>query len=149
MIIYLPLFIIVISFFIYAYAPRKISRRYLKDDPIKIYCCYRDVTEKDGVVREIDFSKKDEAIKMIKKVYYVPYYYVLKDKTERASFKYYCFQYENYYIIVSQFQWIKIEGIYSNYAIIEYDYYNFSNYYGITKHSLKNFDFDEWKELLL
>jgi len=148
MIIYIPLVVIVLSFFMYAYAPRKINRKYLKDDPIKIYC-YDPSEETDIKAQLIDMTKKDDLIKMIKKVYYVPCHQVIIDKTERAPRRYFCLQYEDYYVVISQYSWQKIDGIYTNTNINPPTYALSQKEQGATAKSMHYFDFEEWKKMFV
>lgn len=147
LIIFIPIILIIISFFAFAYMPRGISKKYLKDNPIKIYCCYADETAPEGAMIEIDINKKDEILKMMKKVYYVPYYHVRKTKDRYAITNYYCLQYEDYYIVIGYCLWKKGDGDFYHIWHFPADYKLIQHNSGTTR-KMRNFDFYEWKKIL-
>lgn len=144
LILYLPFVIITISFFLFAYSPRGINKKYLKDNPIRIYCCYKDIVIHENVSIQMNENKNSEMIEKSKKIVYIPTYNIMKYKISYAVSDYFCIQYDEYYIIIGENLWLVNEGTFDEYKIFNADYKLIQNKSGISE-KMKNFDFNEWK----
>lgn len=145
LITYLYIFLCLGIFYLFAYCPRIINRKYLKDDVTKIYCCYSAYDSTiGGYVIEIN-NKKDDVIKKMKKVYYFPYYRIRNYKSILENCDYFILQYSNYYVLIGEYGWKYVKGQY-----IEYygplDSYSLIHSKGASTKDMKNFDFEELKK---
>lgn len=139
-------FIGIIIFYLVAYFPRTINKKYLKDDSIKIYCCYYDLDQEKGIIIEINNNKYSDITNKIKEAYYIPYYDLIYYESISDNFNYFVFQYSNYYLIIGEKGWKYVKGEYINYYVPTVTY-TLNHSKGATTKNMYNFDFEELKQL--
>lgn len=144
LLIILPVVLIIMLFFAFAYYPRSINKKYLKDNPLKIYCCYKDQDTKEYMIMQLNENFNDEFVKKTKKVSYIPTYNVMNYKISYAITDYFCIQYDEYYVIIGENLWMVNDGVFIEYKVFNTNYKLIQNKSGISE-EMRFFDFDEWK----